>query len=118
MAAIQHYRKLSAADTNAVLIKTGRRHLRKVEAFSIDATPVYIKFYDKATAATEADTPKYTLVVPAPATAANGNREDALFPDPGLPFELGLAVRMVTGFADNDTGALSANEVLLNVEYD
>jgi hypothetical protein len=39
-------------------------------------------------------------------------------PGAGIPFEDGLSVRMVTGYADNSTGALTVSEVILNAQYD
>ena len=49
MAQLRRTRVKSAASTNAAVIKASGGYLRGVVAGSIDATPVYIKFYDKAT---------------------------------------------------------------------
>ena len=115
------YKTHSEISTAAVLstnVKNTRAKLYGVQAFSIDATPVYLKFYNKATAATASDTPVKRLMIPAAATAANGSGFIAIGWESGLNFDLGLSIRATTGIADNDTGALSANEVIVNIDYD
>lgn len=77
--------------------------------FNNSAAKLYVKFYDKATAATNADTPKLTIPVPA-GSGANLNlcqRE--------VPFSTGLSLRCTTGIADNDTGAPAANDMVVNL---
>src|SRR4051812_11748720 len=70
----------------------------------------YVKLYDKATAPTSGDTPKLTLLVPAN-SAAN------VLAVAGIDFTVGLGVRVTTGVADNDTGAPTANDVVVNLFY-
>jgi hypothetical protein len=70
----------------------------------------YIKVYDKATAADQTDTPVLTLPLPAGA-AANVSHPN------GVAFTNGIGVRATTGVADNDTGAPSANDVIVNLYY-
>lgn len=70
----------------------------------------YVKLYDKATAPTSADTPKLTVLVP-----ANGAAN--LLAVCGIDFAAGIGVRVTTGVADNDTGAPSANDVVVNLFY-
>lgn len=111
-------RVLAAASTNATVLKTGGSHLRGVYGYTIDATPVYVKFYDKAITPDENDTPVFVFVIPAATTATLGSVNNVLLPDPGITFEEGLAYRIVTGIADNDTGAVSAAEVIVNIAYD
>lgn len=112
------YRLIGAADTNATVVKAKHGRLRSVSVFSIDATPVYVKFYNKATAPDENDVPVASVECPAPATAALGSYVSRTYREPGIDFDAGLAFRIVTGIADNSTGALSASEVVLNLEYD
>lgn len=76
-----------------------------------NAATLYVKFYDKVTAATVGtDTPLLTLPMPAGASA---NVEFA----GGIPFTAGLSVGATTGVADNDTGAPGANDCIVNTFY-
>ena len=68
----------------------------------------WLKVYDKATAATEADTPKITLGLPA---GQSGHIEFGK----GIPLSAGISARATTGIADADTGAPGANEVSINL---
>lgn len=69
----------------------------------------YVKFYNKASA-TQADTPVMRLPIPGGA-AANVSYTD------GLGFTTAISVRGTTGVADSDTGAPTANDVVVNVFY-
>src|SRR5436309_1163183 len=62
------------------------------------ASARFLKFYNKASAPTQADTPQLTLQIPAGAAA------NTLAPT-GIDFTTGISVRATTGVADNDTGA-------------
>lgn len=115
------YKSYSAISTAAALsanVKNTRAKLYGLQCYSIDATPVWVKLYNKATAATASDTPVMRHMIPANATAALGAGFIALSWPDGVNFDLGLSVRAVSGIADNDTGALSANEVTVNIQYD
>jgi hypothetical protein len=70
----------------------------------------FLKLYDKATAPLSSDTPKLTLQLPAN-SAAN------LLSVSGIDFTAGIGLRCTTGVADNDTGAPSANDVIVNLFY-
>lgn len=76
---------------------------------NVNAAARYVKLYNKATAATQADTPVMTILVPATTTLVLEPME--------LPFPLGISVRATTGAADNDTGAPSANDIIVNLLY-
>jgi hypothetical protein len=70
----------------------------------------YVKLYDKATAPGSGDTPKCTLPMPAN-SAAN------VIAPAGIDFTSGIGIRVTTGVADNDTGAPTANDVVVNILY-
>ena len=72
----------------------------------------YLKFYNKATAPTVGtDTPVLTIAL-APSAAFN-----ITFPM-GRYFATGIGYGLSTGSADNDTGALTAADIVgLNVNY-
>ena len=71
----------------------------------------YVKLYNKATAPTVGtDTPLITLPIPANA-ASNVEFSN------GLAFSTGIGIGGVTGVADNNTGAPTANDIICNLFY-
>lgn len=103
------YRNINLNKTG-VVVKASPGSLRSVWAINLNnaAALRYLKLYDKATAATSADTP--TMTIP-------------LFP--GIPtplkfdeagFAAGCSARATTGFADLDNVDPSANEVFVVIE--
>ena len=103
------YRNLDLGATGQV-IKASSGYLYGYYIANNATSVRYLKVYDKATAATQADTPILTLPIP-PTGAAN-----AVWGD-GIPFSAGISVRATTGVADNDTGAPSTNDVIVNLFY-
>ena len=103
--------------TDELLISASARKLWGVDVFSIDATPVYVKLYDKATAPSESDTPVHRTGVPANATAALGaGSNKGVWPN-YVALTAGLGVRAVTGIADSNDAALTGSEVIVNVYW-
>ena len=74
---------------------------------------VYVKVYNKATAATNADTPILRVMVPVGGTVSPGS----LIPDGGLQFRSGVSIRATTGVADNDNTSPPSNTVIANLFY-
>lgn len=70
----------------------------------------YLKFYDKATAPTEADTPKFRIRLPA-------NQVTSFSLPGGIRFANGISVRASTGVANADTGATTTNDVVVALFY-
>ena len=103
--------------TDELLISASARKLWGVDVFSIDATPVYVKLYDKATAASEADTPIHRTGVPANATSTLGAGNNKGPWPVYIPLTNGLSVRAVTGLADNSDAALTTAENYINVYW-
>jgi len=103
--------------TDELLISADARFIWGVDVFTIDATPVYVKLYDKATAPAETDTPVHRTGVPANSTAANGAGNNKGVWTKPVPVSNGLGVRAVTGIADNNDSALTASENLINVYW-
>lgn len=104
-------RLLSAAATvNETSVKNSAGRLFNVIGYNARASAVYLKFYNKATAADETDTPVTTIYLPA---------STAFAIDLGsLYFTVGIRYRMTTTGADNSTAALTAGDVLaMNVLY-
>lgn len=71
----------------------------------------YVKFYNKATAATEADTP--VAVVPIPFGATSNIEWQYGFGQ----FPAGISVRATTGAANDDAGAPTAGDVIATIGY-
>ena len=100
--------------TDLVSVTDGQTTLYAISCTSIDATVVYIKFYNKATAPDpSAETPVLRFAVPSAATGAG-----FVWSVPqGIDFSTGLGFALVTGAADADETAVSANEVMVNLVY-
>lgn len=104
-------RLLSAATTNATNAKASAGIVGGWYAYNANASVRYLKLYNKATSPTVgSDTPVMTIPIPAGA-AANvefGN---------GINFATGIGYATTTGVADADTGAVAANEIIINLFY-
>lgn len=100
--------------TDFVSVTDGATTLYAISCTSTDATVVYIKFYNKATAPDpSAETPVLRFAVPSAATGAG-----FVWNVPqGMDFPTGLGFALVTGAADTDETAVSANEVMVNLVY-
>lgn len=74
----------------------------------------YVKIYNKATGPTSGDTPVLRFMLPGNALGAGANQTF----DIGVAFSSGIGIRITTGQADNDTGAATAGDVIVNLLYD
>lgn len=111
---LTQHKTISAASTNATSVKGSAGQVYGVQVFNLNASARYLKLYNKATAPTVGtDTPVKTLLIP-------GNTAGAglvLSWANGLEFDTGIAFALTTGIADSDTGAVSANETAVNLDY-
>lgn len=105
------HRRISTADTNAVVIRAGRTLVRGSFSLNGNAAVRYVKLYDKATAPAETDTPVITLML--------GNNAAPQTPQEFGPieFKLGFGMRIVTGLADNDNTGVGAGDVIAHLVY-
>lgn len=104
-------RTLSAASTNAKSIKASAGQVYGWYLSNTNASPRYVKLYNKASAPTVGtDTPLMTIMVPG---GGGANVEFAM----GIALGTGIALAMATGAADSDTGAVAANEVIAHILY-
>lgn len=102
---------VSGASTNATSVKGSAGQLYNLIATNNGTGVAYLKIYDKATAPTVGtDTPAIRIMLP----AGGGARLPDNF---GLPMASGLAYGITAGAADNDTTAVSAAQVLVNLFY-
>lgn len=84
-----------------------------IDAFNNGAAIAYLKLYDRSTEPDETNTPYRRMLIPR-STADDGAGFMKAFPQ-GLQFHFGIWARLTTGIADNDTGEVGANEVIVNI---
>lgn len=108
------FKHISLASTNATVIKSEETRLYVVSAIGLTSSVRYLKFYDKSTAPTVGtDTPKLTIPVP-----ANTQGAGVVIPfNIPIVFDTGLSFAITSGSADNDTGAVGAGDVIVNLTY-
>lgn len=80
--------------------------------YNAAASVRYLKFYNDTAANVIVGTTVPVLTIPLPPTTAG----HVSIPQ-GLAFSAAITAAATTGLADNDTGAPSANDVILNVGY-
>jgi len=103
----------SANSTNSTLVKAGISYVHRITVYNANAAARYLKLYNKATAPTiGTDVPIWTEYLPPT------SKTILTFDDGGLYFSLGIGFGTTTGVADNDTAAVSANDLLgLNIAF-
>lgn len=105
---------LAAATTNPTLVKRGPGIITSLHAINLNAAVRYLKFYDMSQAPTAGvGIPIRRYAIPASATGAGF----VFAPVLPLTFTNGIAFVLVTGVADTDATAPSANDVVLTLEY-
>lgn len=105
---------ISANSANATVFKVSAGNLMGWYISNINATQMYVKLYDKATAPSSSDTPLVRLAIPGSSTGAGTN---VAFPLGGISFLNGIGYRIVTGSADNDNTSVAASDVIVNFFY-
>lgn len=104
---------ISTGAVQATNAKSSAGQIYRVNFTNINATPVYVRLYNKASAPLTSDTPIWRITVPGN-TAGAGIVET--FPA-GLACSLGVGYRVTSGIADNDATVLVASTVLGNIAY-
>ena len=108
------FRLLSANSTNGTNIKSSSGNLYGWSITNTNASIRYVKVYDKSTTpSVGTDTPILTIMIPGNANGTGNN----IFISGGMAFTNGLGIGITTGAPDNDTGAVGANEVIVNMFY-
>jgi len=103
---------ISAASTNGTNIKGSAGTIGYMTASNINASPRYLKIYDKATTPTVGtDTPIHTFLIPGNTAGAGTNIP---VPPQGILCSSGIGIGITTGAADNDTGAVAASDIIVN----
>lgn len=118
---VRNHRKNSTGAGDYTVVSTTSGLVYGVQAFNNSTgTIAYVKLYDSTAAPTGASTPEWVGLIPAavgPSTQAIGGGFNVTFPY-GILFDTGVAYALVTGAADNDTNAVTAGAVVLNIQYD
>ena len=99
------YRNLDVTNTGAV-VSAGPVRFKGGLAYNDSAGVIWLKFYDKATAASSSDTPTFTIGLAPNDTTYLEELE-------GISFSLGLSIRCVTGVADSNATAPAANDCVV-----
>lgn len=108
------YKLNSAASTNATSVKASAGAVYAIQVTNINASARFLKFYDKASAPTVGtDTPIKVLQIPGN-TSGSGIVEALGI---GIKFSSGIAFAITGGAGDSDTTAISANDVIVNLDY-
>lgn len=102
------YHLVSAATTNATSVTSKTGYAKVVQAINNGTGWAYVKIFDKATAPTVGtDTPILTLGLPPGGGTLSGD----------FYVSKGVALAITGAAADNDTTAVSAAQVVVNILY-
>ena len=109
------YKLISANTTNATSVKGSAGALGGYIVSNTNASPRWLKFYNKASAPTVGTDATYLAPIMIPGNS-NGILGHVEF-NKGIAFTTGIAFAITTGVTDADTGAVGANEVTVTVLY-
>lgn len=99
-------------------IKTSAGKLYWIHVINLANAKRYLKLYNATAANVTVGTTTPVLTFPIPTMGdTNGAGFTLSFGDVGVQFDTAICVAATTGFADNDTGAPGANEIILNAAY-
>lgn len=108
------YKLISSPGTNANNIKTSGGNLYSIIAIGLTSNVRYLKLYNKATAPTVGtDIPIMTIPIPANTQGAGVAIPFSM----GVNFSAGIGIAITSGAGDTDTGAVLANDVIVNLTY-
>ncbi|WP_119305220.1 hypothetical protein [Dongia deserti] len=105
---------ISAATTNATSVKASAGQVCGWSISNTNAAARFVKLYNLAAAPTVGtDVPVMTILVPGGTTGGQ-----AVYQSPFcMAFGTGIALATTTGVADADTGAVAANELVINLVW-
>jgi hypothetical protein len=106
---------ISGASTNLTQVKATAGQIYGIYATNINAAIRYLKIYDAASASVTVGTTVPDMTLPIPASAAGAGFFLKL--SQGIPLGTAISIALTTGVADNDTGAVAANELTVHVFY-
>jgi|SRR5579859_1690331 len=107
---------VAANSDNATNLKNAAGIVHAVEVYGIDASPAYLKFYNKASSPTCAsDTIVKQIMIPAASTAANGAGANVAVLD--VAFSTGISYCVVKGIGATDDTSVDAASYVVNIDY-
>jgi hypothetical protein len=106
---LNNYRSLALGDTG-VIVTSQRTILCGWTITNINAAIRFVKLYNKATAASAADTPVLVIGIPP------GETVSLVIPG-GLVFSAGISARCVTTIPDAGATGAAANEIATQLFY-
>lgn len=101
---------ISAATTNATNVKASQGQVYGWNITNTNAATRYVKFHNTSGTPTAGTGVVRTVGVPAGGYA---NFTSIV----GIPFSTGIGITTVTGTADNDTTAVGANDLTIDIDY-
>jgi hypothetical protein len=108
---------IAANNTTNVVVKASAGTLYGVQLYGIGSVPAYLKIYNSTSTTCGTGTPVKRLMIPAAATAANGNGSNVSFGPQGIAFSTGITYCVTTGITDADTTAPATNSYLINIDW-
>lgn len=104
-------RVVAGASTNATVAKASAGHLYGFDIYNASGATSFVKFVNTASSPTAgSETVAYTVAIPTVAQVR------LMFPQ-GIAFATGIAYFTVTGFADSNSTAVAANDLIIQVFY-
>ena len=101
----------AASGINATNVKASAGQIYGLDLFSNAAYPVFVHFYNKASAPNVGvDVPVYTIVVQA--GAQYGSHEFY-----GVPFSTGISYSITKGYADTDVAGILLGDLFGKINY-
>jgi hypothetical protein len=88
-----------------------------IHAMNLANAKRYLKFYNETAANVAVGTTTPVLTFPLPTQGDTNGAGFTLTIPNGIAFSTAITIAATTGFADNDTGAPGANEVIVNLGY-
>lgn len=111
MSTLSTFKLITAASTNSTLIKSTPGTIYGWFISNLNVSQRYVKLYNKATAPTVGtDVPMITLAIPSDPLTNE-------YQFNGITFSTGIGIAVTTGVADNDTGAVLVNDLVINIFY-
>ncbi len=107
------YIAAASANQDSQAVKGSAGQLYGYNLTNQSASIRYVKIYNKASGATSSDTPVFRFVLPGNSSGAGCNQSF----ENGVAFATGICIRITTGQPDNDTGAATAGDVVVNLWY-
>lgn len=104
------YHLVSAATTNATVVKNTPGQVFGWYIYNSNAAARKVVFHNASSTPTAGASVFFSLVIP-PTSGANVEMTN------GIAFSTGISITTVTGLADNDTAAVAANDLVINIFY-